>query len=60
MSNRFYGVSTLAATDPARVMYVIRLLDLETTANATTEISTTDKEKADLLLIKIMSDSRFT
>ena len=38
--------STLLS-DPAWMMYVIRLLDLETKANATTEISTTDKEKAD-------------
>jgi hypothetical protein len=44
--------STLLS-DMAWVMYVIRLLDLKTTANATTEVSTTDKEKADLLLIKL-------
>ncbi len=35
-------------------MYDIRLLDLETTVNATTEVSTTDKEKADLLLLKLL------
>ncbi len=34
-------------------MYVIRLLDLKTMANATTEVSMTDKEKADLLLIRL-------
>jgi len=52
-------LSTLLS-DQVWVKYVIRLLDLETTANATTEIFTTDKEKADLLLIKIVCDSRFT
>jgi hypothetical protein len=34
-------------------MYVIRLIDLETTVNAMTEVSTTNKEEADLLLIKL-------
>jgi hypothetical protein len=40
-------------SDTAWVTYVIRLLDLETTTNTTTEVSTTEKEKADLLLTKL-------
>ena len=43
--------STLLS-DTAWVTYVIRLLDLETTTDTTTEVSTTEKEKVDLLLIK--------
>ena len=37
----------------AWVTYVIRLLDLETTTDTKTEVSTTEKEKADLLLTKL-------
>ena len=37
----------------AWVTYVIRLLDLETTSDTTTEVTTTEKEKGDLLLIKL-------
>ena len=44
--------STLLS-DTAWVTYVIRLLDLETTADTTTEVTTTEKEKGDLLLIKL-------
>ena len=40
-------------SDTAWVTYVIRLLDLETTTDTTTEVSTTEKEKADLLLTKL-------
>ena len=44
--------STLLS-DTAWVTYVIRLLDLETTSDTTTEVTTTEKEKGDLLLIKL-------
>ena len=37
----------------AWVTYVIRLLDLNTTTDTTTEVSMTEKEKADLLLTKL-------
>ncbi len=40
-------------SDTAWVKYVINLLDLKRTANTTTEVSVSDKEKADLLLIKL-------
>ena len=40
-------------SDMAWVMYVIRLLNLETAVNAMPDISMTDKEKTDLLLIKL-------
>ena len=40
-------------SDTAWMMYVIRLLNLETMVNATAELSRTDEEKADLLLIKL-------
>ena len=40
-------------SDTAWVTYVIRLLDLETTSDTTTEVTTTEKEKGDLLLIKL-------
>ncbi len=40
-------------SDRAWVTYVIRLLGLETTTNTTSEVSTAEKEKADLLLIKL-------
>jgi hypothetical protein len=39
--------------DTARVKYVTNLLDLKRTANVTMEVSVSDKEKADLLLIKL-------
>jgi len=44
--------STLLS-DTAWVTYVIWLLDLKTTTDTATEVSTTEKEKADLLLIKL-------
>ncbi len=40
-------------SDTAWVTYFIRLLDLETTTDTTTEVSTTEKEKVDLLLTKL-------
>ena len=47
--------STLLS-DTAWVAYVIRLLDLETTANIMTEVTNTQKEKGDLLLITTIVD----
>jgi hypothetical protein len=44
--------STLLSDTAWVTYYVIRLLDLETTTDTTTEVSTTEKEKVDLLLIK--------
>jgi hypothetical protein len=44
--------STLLS-DTAWVTNVFRLLDLETTTDTMTKVSTTEKEKADLLLIKL-------
>ena len=45
--------STLLS-DAAWVLYVINFLNLKKTANTTTEVSERDKEKADLLLIKLL------
>ena len=47
--------STLLS-DTVWVTYIIRLLDLETMTDTTTEVSTTEKEKADLLLIKLLCE----
>jgi hypothetical protein len=40
-------------SDSLWVKYVISILDLEMTAAATSDVSSSDKEKADLLLIKL-------
>jgi hypothetical protein len=47
--------STLLS-DTAWVTYIIRLLDLKMMTDTMTEVSTTEKEKADLLLIKLLCE----
>jgi hypothetical protein len=51
------SLSTLLI-DTAWVKYVLNLLDLERTANATSKVSESNKNKADLLLMKLRVRSK--